>query len=332
VPGGAREIAGAVFQAGQSAQSEVIAAASGPPGHFFQAIIDFFAIPMPAIGIFIGMTVCRLATYTSDQVMIQRFQTTRNVREARRGFLVTAASDITWMTALTLVGVALFAYLRYHPLPEAIANSPDRIFPYFMSQVFPVGVTGLVIAAIMAASLGSIAGAVNSLSAVVMVDFYGRMWRGKAVQKEETSAEEARREVFVSRLVTLAMGAIGITLACNVASLGSIIEISNKIINSFTGPLLGVFLLGMFTRRANTPGVFCGGFVGTVVTLVTIHLSNLHVVSFLWPSVFGLAATLVVGYASSFVLGRRGAGHDELTFQVVMQQPEPSTEAEPLAS
>jgi SSS family transporter len=325
VPGGVSEIAASIFQAGATqspAPAKTAASLSGPMGQFFGPILDFFAIPMTAVGLFVGVTVSRLATYTSDQVMIQRFQTTRSIRETRQGFLVTAISDVVWMTALAVVGLALFAYLQHNPLPEAIEQSPDQIFPYFMSQVFPAGVTGLVIAAIMAASLGSIAGAINSLTAVAMVDFYKRIWLGRPAQQRPESEREERREVFVSRIVTLAVGVIGTTISCNVAEMGTIFEISNKVINSFTGPLLGIFLLGMFTRRANETGVFCGGFVGTAVTLYTIHLSNLGTVSFLWPSTFGLIATLLVGYLASLAFGTCRSDGRELTFQAIMRQPE----------
>lgn len=327
VPGGVPEIVASITKAGasQPPTPESVAGAPGPLTQLLHPILAFFALPITAIGLFIATMVGRLATYTSDQVMIQRFQTTRSIREARQGFLVTAISDVVWMTSLAIVGLALFAYIQHNPLPEAIRETPDRIFPYFMSQVFPVGVTGLVIAAIMAASLGSIAGAINSLCAVAMVDFYKRLWLGRSSHSAESEREE-RREVFVSRLVTLAVGIIGTTLSCNVARMGTIFEISNKLINSFTGPLLGIFLLGMFTRRANEPGVFCGGFMGTAVTLYTIHLSNQGVVSFLWPSTFGLLATLVVGHLSSFVFASRRAHRSELTFQAIMQRAEPNAD------
>ena len=302
VPGGVAEIAASTFKAGTvdaSAPVETAIQLSGPIGGFFQPIIEFFTIPVTAIGLFIAVLVYRLGTYTSDQVMIQRFQTTRSIREARQGFLVTAISDVVWMTALAVVGLALFAYIQHNPLPEEVLRNPDEVFPYFMSQVFPVGIVGLVIAAIMAASLGSIAGAINSLTAVAMVDFYKRLWLGRSAQQAAESKREERREVLVSRMTTLVVGVLGTTLSCNVARMGTILEISNKVINSFTGPLLGIFLLGMFTRRANGVGVFLGGFVGTAVTLFTVHLSNLGAVSFLWTSTSGLIVTLLVGYVGS---------------------------------
>ena len=80
----------------------------------------------------------------------------------------------------------------------------------------------------------------------------------------------------MSRAITLLFGVLGIVLSCNVRRLGTVFEIAHKLINGFTGPLLGVFLLGMFTRRANGAGVFVGGLLGTVVSLATIWASSVR--------------------------------------------------------
>jgi hypothetical protein len=121
-----------------------------------------------AVGIFIAAMVARIGMYTTDQVMIQRFQTTRSIGEARKGFFITAVSDTVWIVALTVVGVALSAYFRHFPMPAEVQANPDQIFPYFLGQVFLPGMVGLVVAAILAASLSSIDSAVNSMTSVVM--------------------------------------------------------------------------------------------------------------------------------------------------------------------
>ena len=101
-------------------------------------------------------------------------------------------------------------------------------------------------------------------------------------------------------------------MSVNVSKLGSLIEIANKLINSFTGPILGVFLLGMFTHRANARSVLIGGTVGVLVTLFVAFQEQLYgilniqadeFISFLWPSTFGFVATFLIGYGSSFVTG-----------------------------
>jgi len=362
VPGGWREIVAATHEVGAV---DRIVSQPGSAG-VLAGITSFFATPVSAVGLVIAAVVARLGTYTSDQVMVQRFQTARSVREARKGFLITACSDVIWMTALALVGVGLFAYFRHHSLPEFVVENPDRIFPYFMGQVFPTGLVGLTFAAILAASLSSSDSALNSLTSVCMVDLYNRIYLGRTTADGDLTDFQKRRQhrllraiaalfgglglwaclglslenlpslaaaavrgvglvvalggvalalwpapwvaarkaVFVSRVFTLIAGILGTALSCHVERLGSIFEIAIKLINGFTGPLLAIFLLGMFTRRANAAGAFLGGAAGTVTTLYTVYLSSLErpVVSFLWPASFGLATALAVGYIASAIV------------------------------
>jgi SSS family transporter len=273
--------------------------------------LAYFHAPVTALGLFISVFVARTGTYTSDQVMVQRFQTARTIGDARRGFLIDAIADTVWMLTLSFVGLALFAFFqaKFGGLPSWAAAQPDQLFPYFIAHVFPIGLVGLVIAAILAASISSIDSALNSLTSVVMVDFLGR-WR------RSQPATDAGR-VRLSRLLTAGIGAVGVGLALNVAALGSLLEISNKIINSFAGPILGIYLLGMFARRASAGGVLVGGVAGTLVAVYVAFQREVHAllngalgtafgtqagISFLWPSTFGLAATITVGALASFLL------------------------------
>jgi SSS family transporter len=311
VPGGWSEIAEAARQVGTQASLPTVGVADS-----FDPLTRWFAIPVTAVGMFIVTMVGRIGMYTTDQVMIQRFQTTRSIGEARKGFFITAVSDTVWMVALAVVGVALAAYFRYAPMPTEVQANPDQIFPYFVGHVFPPGMVGLVVAAILAASLSSVDSAVNSMTSVAMIDFVNRFSRRRA-RPEELSEQEQRRQVAISRVLTVLLGFIGTALSCYVAQFGTIFEIANKIINAFTGPLLGIFLLGMFTRRANGPGVFWGGLLGTVFTLYIVHLANHNLISFIWPSTFGLVMTLCAGYLFSLPF-RSPAEKEHWTFRQVL--------------
>jgi SSS family transporter len=311
VPGGWSEIAEAARQVGTQ---ETPALASGTG--CVDSITQWFAIPVTAVGLFISTMVGRIGMYTTDQVMIQRFQTTRSIGEARKGFFITAVSDTMWMVALAVVGVALFAYSRHSPMPAEVQANPDQIFPYFLGKVFPPGMVGLVVAAILAASLSSIDSAVNSMTSVAMVDFVHRLYLRPASGVGLSDRDE-RRQVLISRVLTVVLGLLGTALSCYVGQFGTIFEIANKIINAFTGPLLGIFLLGMFTRRANGPGVFLGGLLGTAFTLYVVHLANHQVVSFLWPSTFGLAMTLCAGYVLSLPFGSAARKREWMFWRVL---------------
>ena len=106
----------------------------------------------------------------------------------------------------------------------------------------------------------------------------------------------------MSRVATVLFGAAGTMLATNVSRIGTLLEIANKLINAFTGPLFGIYLLAMFSRRATSGAVLVAGIVGTLTSYyVAYHTS----IGFMWPSTFGLAATLLVGAAMTAVSGSR---------------------------
>jgi SSS family solute:Na+ symporter len=239
------------------------------------------------------------------------------LKDARRAFIVNAAGDAIWMFALSFVGLALFAYFQTHPLPADFAT--DKMLPYFMSLTFPRGVVGLVIASIMASSLSSVDSAINSCTSVVVVDFYNRLILKQQTGHGSTPGGE-RHQVMVSRVATVAFGGIGTLLATNVSRIGSLLEIANKLINAFTGPLFGIYLLAMFSRRATSGATLAAGLVGTFTSYYVAYQTT---IGFMWPSTFGLAATLATGWILSRMLpGRPTAAALQLTWRNVMQQTE----------
>jgi SSS family transporter len=260
--------------------------------------------PMSVPALLSALIVGRMAQYTSDQVMVQRLQTTRSLGDARHAFIVNAAGDALWMTGLSIVGIALFAYFQFQPAPEGLSS--DRMLPYFMSREFPVGAVGLVIAAILAASLSSIDSAIHACSSVLVVDVYGRLMQSSNVL----------RSVTPLRVATVLVGAAGTTLACNVAGIGTLLEIANKLINAFSGPLFGIFILAFFSARASSTAALVGGSIGAITSYVTAYHSP---IGFLWPSTFGFVATLAAGGVASAVGGSdRGA---DWTWRAVMNRP-----------
>jgi solute:Na+ symporter, SSS family len=271
---------------------------------------------MTLVTLLVALVVGRMAQYTSDQVMVQRLQTTRSLQDARSAFIVNAAGDALWMIGLSFVGFALFAYFQRVPLPPEFAS--DKLVPYFMSLAFPAGAVGLVIAAIMAASLSSIDSAINSCTSVAVVDLYNRVWLGTEVRSVTLTADGERAQIRVSRIATVIFGALGTALACNVSRIGSLLEINAKVVNAFTGPLFGIFLLAMFSRRASSAAVLAAGVIGALTAYYVAYHSG---IGFMWPSTFGLAATVAAGVALSAAIPM--AATDEraaLTWRAVMDR------------
>jgi Na+/proline symporter len=190
-----------------------------------------------------------------------------------------------------------------------------------MSVAFPVGAVGLVIAAIMAASLSSIDSAINACSSVAVIDLYNRLWKGRDVRGLAPSASNDRDQVLASRMATVVVGVLGTTLACNVAAIGSLLEINAKVVNAFTGPLFGIFLLAMFSERARSSAVLVAGVAGAVMAYLVAYHSG---IGFMWPSTFGLAATLAVGAVLALIFPMSpGDARRSLTWRAVMNPPSP---------
>ena len=310
VPGGLPAIWGIASAAGKTA---VIPPFATAPGGLVPQVVAFFQQPINVVAIMCSIVFGRMASYTSDQIMVQRLQTTKSLPDARRAFIVNAAGDALWMYALSFVGLALFAYFRTHTLPPDFAT--DKMLPYFVSLTFPPGMVGLVIASIMAASLSSVDSAINSCTSVVIVDFYNRLVLGRQMGDARSTAED-RRQVMVSRLATVAFGIAGTILAVNVSRIGSLLEIANKLINAFAGPLFGIYLLAMFNRRATGTPVLAAGIVGSLTSYLVAYHSS---IGFMWPSTFGLAATLVVGIVLTAISSARpSATAAALTWRAVV--------------
>jgi SSS family transporter len=311
VPGGVSAIWHIADAAGKTTLLAPIAGSSGGVVAHVQA---FFEQPLNVVSIMFALLVGRMAAYVGDQIMVQRLQTTRSLQDARQAFIVNALGDVIWMFALSFVGLALFAYFQTHPLPTEMAT--DKILPYFMSQTFPRGIVGLVIASIMASSLSSVDSAINSCTSVIVVDFYNRLALNRQTSHRSSEADN-RRAVLISRVATVTFGGLGTMLATNVSRIGSLLEIANKLINAFTGPLFGIYLLAMFSRRAGSNATLVAGVAGTFTSYyVAYHTA----IGFMWPSTFGLAATLATGWLLSRVLPERPSAEAlKMTWRSVMR-------------
>jgi SSS family transporter len=295
------------------------------------------------IGILLATVIGRATTYTCEQSTVQRFQATRSLKDSRQAFIVNAIGDTFWTLGLAFVGMALFAYFK-GVLPSGVKE--DSLTIYFMREKFPSGLNGLVVAAVLASGLSSIDAAINACTSIIMVDFYKRYFAKNRQRVQYPAAgdskvlsyetpqhlakpvapteQEQRHDVKLSRIITVMFAIVGMILAAQVQHIGNIIEIAQKIIQSFTGPLLGVYLLGMFTRRANGQGVVVGGTLGTATSLYVAFGTD---IGFIWPTVFGLVTTLVVSYVVSLVAGPVSMQQQQLTWRNIMRRPLPTEQA-----
>jgi len=241
----------------------------------------------------------RALTQQFDAAFVERRAAAETLAEARRtgddGARASAASAFRASDA-RLAGVrAKAAGLVRDVSGDKAYGDVNYVFPTFVTDRMPIGLVGLIIAAIFAAAMSSIAAELNSLSTATVIDFYRRLWR--------TDASDAHY-LRVSKLVTGFWGLVACTVALYAANLGPLIDVVNRFGSFFYGSLLGVFVLAIGTKRATSRGAFWGLLAGmAAVALVAKYTA----IAFLWHNVVGAVVVILAGMAISLA-ERNGAG------------------------
>jgi len=166
----------------------------------------------------------------------------------------------------------------------------NYVFPTFIMTHMPIGLVGLMIAAIFAAAMSASGGELNALATATIIDFYKRHF--------VTSADDAHY-LLVSKLATMFWGLVACVIAIYAANQGSLIEVVNRYGSFFYGSLVGVFILAILTKRATATGAFWGILAGLAVVLTVAF--ELPWIAFLWHNVIGAAVVVVVGMAISYL-------------------------------
>lgn len=227
----------------------------------------------------IGGTFFMVSQYGVDQAEIQRFLTTSSVRRSQLAVLSSMMVASAVGLLLFLVGAALFVFYSNYPEKGGLAINPDRVFPKFIIEELPPGVTGLVIASVFAAAMSTASSVLNSLTTVSLSDVYQRL-------------SNRPSSVSAARWLTLAFGFFCTVLGMYTDRFGTILVASSKLINFFGGTLTGVFLLGILVPRANGTGAFLGALVGFAGVFLLSLTTN---VSWMWYGVFSAVLAFTTG-------------------------------------
>jgi SSS family solute:Na+ symporter len=237
----------------------------------------------------IGGTFLTTASHGTDQLIVQRLLAARGQKQSVTALLSSGIAILFQFALFLIVGVMLWAY--YHQ-PSTAFGRPDRIYPTFIVTRMPHGISGLLIAAILAAAMSNLSAALNSLSSSAIMDFYARL----RPQSDE------KTKMRLSRLATLAWALILFGLALiALHKVGRVVEVGLQIASVTYGALLGVFLLGTLTRRANQMGGMVGMACGFSIELY-LWLGT-HV-AWTWWVMIGTSVTFFVGWTTSMLLGR----------------------------
>ncbi len=180
-------------------------------------------------------------------------------------------------------------------------NDVNYVFPTFILQNMPIGIIGLLIAAIFAAAMSSISSELNALATATTIDFYRRLFRPEGTDPHL---------ILVGRLATFMWGIFACIVAIFATNLGSLIEVVNRFGSFFYGSLLGVFVLAFIVRRANARGAFFGLLFGICSVWIASWFTNIE---FLWFNVIGCIVTVAAGYLISLSSSDRTRSSDNLT-------------------
>ena len=240
----------------------------------------------------IGGAFLTMGSHGVDQLIVQRLLSARNERQAKAALLSSGVAIFFQFTLFLLIGAMLFVFYRLFP-PAVAFTRTDTIFPTYVVSRLPHGLSGLLISAILAAAMSNLSAALNSLSSTTIVDFYARIW--------PLSSEE--RRVRLSRYATIGWALVLFGLALLARGGGKVLEMGLSIASVAYGALLGVFLLGVLTKRASERGAMVGMVLGFALN---VYLWRFTTVAFTWYVVIGCAMTFVVGYGASFLMPRAG--------------------------
>jgi SSS family transporter len=292
------------------------AAASAGKFRVFDFTPDFYRTYTFWSGV-IGGAFLTTATHGTDQLIVQRLLAARSERQSKLALLSSGVAVFFQFSLFLLIGTVLWVF--YHLSPLAVPfDKTDRIFPAFIVGHMPHGISGLLIAAILAAAMSNLSAALNSLSSTTMVDFYLR----------RKPATPERQRVLLSRVATIVWGLVLFALAILSRRGGRVVEVGLSIVSVAYGALLGVFLLGVLTRRANERGSMIGmvaGFCANVyiwqgnVVLTWLQratggpfaaLALSRPIPFTWYVLIGSVITFVVGYSCSLLLPSHDDAHN----------------------
>jgi len=231
-----------------------------------------------------------MASHGTDQLLVQRLLTCRHKRDSQKALILSGFVVLFQFALFLTIGVMLYAYYKFYPLTTKLASN-DEIFPTFIVHRLPHGISGLVIAAIFAAAMSNLSGSLNSLSSSTVIDFY------KPLLKPNASDEDLLK---LSRWLTAAWGFVLIGIAVLARSWGSVFTTGLTIASLVYGPMLGAFLLGVLTKRANQIGVMCGMAISLAFMLM-IKIQFSAAIAWTWYVLLGTIVCFSVGYLVSLM-------------------------------
>ena len=258
--------------------------------HAFDFTFDFTTSTFWVV--VLGGLAAAFISYGSDQAVIQRYLTTRDERSAARGIWTNGVLSIVATVLFFGMGTALYAFFRTRPaLLSPTLENADAVFPWYIVTQLPAGVAGLLIAGLFAAAMSSLDSSMNSVATALTTDFFRRF----------RPAAADRACLRLARGLTVLIGAAGIGFALLMTgwNIKSLWDEFARVLGLFSGGLAGLFLLGIFSRRAHGRGAVVGLLLSGAAPFLVQRYTK---ASFLLYGLVGIVASVVLGYLASLVI------------------------------
>ncbi len=282
-----------------------ILASAGSAGKL--QVLDFSTSPAVAYTFWAGLIgggFLSMASHGTDQLIVQRLLTCRDVVQSRRALIGSGFAVIVQFALFLFVGLGLWVFFEGRDFA-----SSDEIFSRFIIEEMPAGLRGLLIAGVFAAAMSSLSSSINSLASASAYDFWGPLWRrrrsggeGAEVGGDPVAAivAEADRDIMIAgkvfTLVWAGLLVLGAIVFIPLSEGTAAVEVALSAASMAYGGLLGAFALGVLTRRVSQTGAIVGMIVG-VVTVVAIWATARSAVAWPWFVFIGLVVTVLVGLA-----------------------------------
>ena len=283
IPGGWGHVASV---AGPLGKLQIFDFRVAAPAVFFARTYSFWA------GV-LGGTFLTTASHGTDQLMVQRLLAARNCGQSQAALLASWVVIFVQFTLFLGIGTCLF--VLYREQGQAAPAVLDRLYPLYIWRSLPAGVAGLVMAAILAAAMSNLSAALNSLASTTVLDLWKPLL---GITKPGGSASDA---IWLarSRYATVIWGIVLMGVALLARQWGNVLQAGLSIASIVYGSLLGVFLLGLFTRRVGEIAAMCGMSVGLVLLLYVRFATP---IAFTWYVMIGASATFVTAVLVSLVI------------------------------
>jgi SSS family solute:Na+ symporter len=241
-----------------------------------------------------------LQNYGIDQNYVQRYMTTSSMKEAKSSALFGSLLYVPVSIVFFYIGTALFAYYTAQPdlLPAELKapGAGDKVFPYFIVNGLPAGITGLLIASIFAAGMSTVATSLNSTATIILSDYYKRYFNKQANEKS------SMKVLYSSSLI---FGVLGTLIALALVGVKSVLDAWWGLASIFSGGMLGLFLLGYLSKKVRNVDAAVGVIVGALIiiwmSLSPIYFKQGALLAFRSP--FHNNLTIVFGTLAIFLVG-----------------------------